>query len=186
MSLRRGFKAEANRIAVRLRKDLGLAPEDPMDLGALATKLGVPIVALSAFSRECAGAVHHLMHIDQGAFSAVTIPCGPSDRIILHNDSHAPPRQRSNIAHEFAHIVLCHPMTLPLDNTGCRNIDCDVEDEANWLGATILVPDAAALWIVRTRTGDAEACQRYGVSQELLRFRVNASGARIRVSRTRR
>lgn len=95
-------------------------------------------------------------------------------------------RQRSNISHEFAHIVLKHPMTLPLDPFGCRNIDRDVEDEANWLSGAMLISDAAALHILSDGMSETDACLRYGVSAQMLRFRLNASGARIRVSRVRR
>src|SRR4051812_26134934 len=99
MSLRRGFKAEANRIAVRLRSDLGLRPHDPMDFDSLGEKLDVPIIPLSAFSKTCSSAVRQLTRGDPSAFSAVTVPRGEGKHLILHNDAHAPVRQRSNISH---------------------------------------------------------------------------------------
>lgn len=186
MSLRRGFKAEANRIAVRLRSDLGLRPYDPMDLDALGRMLDVPIVPLSFFAKNCGSAVRQLTHCDRGAFSAVTLPRGEGQHFILHNDGHAPVRQRSNISHEFAHIALKHPMTLPLDSSGCRSIDRDIEEEANWLGGAILISDPAALHILSNGMSETDACARYGVSMDMLRFRINASGARIRMSRWQR
>jgi Zn-dependent peptidase ImmA (M78 family) len=121
--------------------------------------------------------------LDTAAFSAATLACGPTRRVILHNDGHDWRRQRSNIAHEIAHLVLKHPFTLPIDGYGCRNIDRDVEEEATWLGATILIPDAAALHIVRAALSTPAACELYGVSAPLLRMRINASGARVRLAR---
>ena len=53
MSLKRGFKAEANRISLSLRKTLGLAPHAPMDLKALAAHLKVRVVALTSFTEQC-------------------------------------------------------------------------------------------------------------------------------------
>jgi hypothetical protein len=47
MSLRRGFKAEANRISLRLRCDLGLASHAPIDLTTTAAKFGAIVVRLS-------------------------------------------------------------------------------------------------------------------------------------------
>jgi hypothetical protein len=47
MSLKRGFKAEASRISLRLRTSLGLAPHAPIDLNALAHHLNVLIVELT-------------------------------------------------------------------------------------------------------------------------------------------
>jgi hypothetical protein len=186
MSLKRGFKAEAIRISVGLRRDLGCGPHDPLDIEVVSSFLKVPIVPLSDFGEECAPAVRQLCENDPRAFSAVTLPCGDGARIILHNDAHAPARQRSNISHEFAHILLKHPMTLPLDSTGCRIIDRDIEEEANWLGSVLLIPNAAAVRIVQSCMGDDVACTLYGVSADMLRFRVNTSGARIRVARSHR
>src|SRR5687767_14162392 len=148
MKLRRGFKAEADRIAVALRADLGLRPFDPMDLQALARRLDVPVVPLSTLKGPCKQAVRQLCEIDPGAFSAITLPDDAGGKFVLHNDAHTPARQRRNIAHEFSHVLLRHEMTLPLDATGCRKIDKEVEDEANWLSGAILVPAPAALFIV--------------------------------------
>jgi len=183
MSLRRGFKAETSRIAAQLRQDLQLAPEAPIDLYAVAALLGLVIVPFSHFANRCPDEVTHLMKVDPTAWSAGLIDVGASKRIILHNDAHSPRRQRSNIAHEIAHVLLGHTATLPLDAMGCRNIDRDVEEEANWLGGVLLVPDAAAVHIVRRSLSIEDACRQYGVSADLLRMRINMSGARRRVGR---
>jgi hypothetical protein len=52
MSLRHGFKAEANRTSLHLRRSLGLAPEAPIDLYALADHLEVIIAPLTIFGNE--------------------------------------------------------------------------------------------------------------------------------------
>jgi hypothetical protein len=189
MSLRRGFKAEANRISLYLRRGLGLTPEAPINLEALARHLRVShqieaiIVALSVFRDEYPDAVRQLSVLDPGAFSAATVPCGPQQYAIVYNDSHDEGRQQNSIAHEIAHLVLKHPFTLPIDNYGCRNIDRDIEEEANWLGPTILISDEAALHIVKSGMTTDAARLKYGVSEPLLRMRINASGARIRLAR---
>lgn len=184
MSLRRGFKASANRFSVRLRKSLGLPPDAPIDLNMIAYRLELPLVPLSTFRDDYPAEVEQLSRIDPGAFSAATLHCGPIRRIIVHNDSHDRRRQRSNIAHELAHVLLGHPFTLPIDTTGCRNMDRDIEDEATWFGSVILISDEAAIHIVRSAMETEMACAFYGVSAPLLRMRVNASGARIRVRRS--
>jgi IrrE N-terminal-like domain len=183
MSLRRGFKAESNRISLWLRQELDLAPTAPIDLHAVAKRIGLVIVPLSEFRTECPSAVDQLTVVDPSAWSAGLIPVGPSEKILLHNDAHSPVRQRSNIAHEIAHVLSNHPLTLPLDNSGCRVVDQGVEEEANWLGGVILIPDAAAVYIVRAALTTQEACHQYGVSADLLRMRINLSGARKRVHR---
>jgi Zn-dependent peptidase ImmA (M78 family) len=137
----------------------------------------------SSFATECPDAVRQLTRGDQSAFSAATLPLDDGRRIIVHNDSHSRARQRSNIAHELAHVILDHPFTLPIDSTGSRNLDRDIEDEANWLGSVILISDEAALHMVREAMDSRTACIQYEVSGPLLRMRINASGARIRVGR---
>jgi Zn-dependent peptidase ImmA (M78 family) len=114
----------------------------------------------------------------------VTVPLSDTERVIIYNHTHSPGRRNSNIAHEIAHLALGHEFTLPIDTTGCRNIDRDVEDEANWLGPTILIPNEAALHIVRQGMDTETACELYGVSTDVLRMRINASGARIRLERS--
>ena len=182
MSLQRGFKANANRISLRLRKSLELRPEDPIDLAVIAARLRIRIVPLSDFVRECPSAVTQLTVADRAAFSAATLPIA-SKKIIIYNDSHDPGRQSNSIAHEISHVLLGHPFTLPIDASGCRNVDRDLEDQANWLGPTILISNEAAMHIVQTGLDTANACRLYKVSELLLRMRVNASGAMIRRKR---
>jgi hypothetical protein len=81
-------------------------------------------------------------------------------------------------------VLLGHPSTYPIDNSGCRNHDHDLEEEASWLGATILISDEAALHILRQGFDDETACSHYEVSWPLLRMRINGSGARIRHRRS--
>lgn len=182
MSLRRGFKANANRISLRLRRSLELRPEDPIDLALIAARLQIGIVPLTDFARECPSAVRQLTITDRAAFSAATLPIADR-KIIIYNDSHDPGRQSNSIAHEISHVLLGHPFTLPIDVSGCRNVDRDLEDQANWLGPTILIPNEAAMHIVQTGLETQAACRLYKVSEPLLRMRTNASGAMIRLRR---
>jgi hypothetical protein len=51
------------------------------------------------------------------------------------------------------------------------------EEEAHWLGPTLLVPGPAAHAIARKRVSIEMAAAQYGVSEELMRMRLNMSGA---------
>jgi hypothetical protein len=185
MSLRRGFKANANRISVRLRRGQGARPEAPIDLNVLVTKLSIGVIPLSEFKAQFPQAVQQLTMRDSGAFSAATLPPNENGkRILVLNDSHDLRRQNSNIAHEIAHILLGHPFTFPIDGSGSRNIDRELEEEANWLGPTILVSDEAALHIVQSELPTDTACMHYKVTEPVLRMRINASGAMIRKKRS--
>ena len=186
MSLRRGFKASANRISLRLRRGLGLLPEAPIDLRAIALKLSVPVVPLTSFRDAYPQAIKQLTLVDPGSFSAATVPFEDGRRAIVYNDSHDPGRQNNDIAHELAHILLGHQSTLPIDPRGKRLIDHGIEEEAGWLGGTILISNEAATHIVRMKMGTQAACGLYGVSLPLLQMRCNLSGAAIRARRAAR
>jgi IrrE N-terminal-like domain len=76
------------------------------------------------------------------------------------------------------------PFYDPIDNSGCRNRDRGIEEEANWLGTAIPISDEAALHILHRSIDEETACSVYGVSLSVLRMRINGSGARIRHSRS--
>lgn len=183
MGYRRGFKTEANDTAMEVRAELGLKPLDPLDPRALAAWLEIDIIELSDFLAE-APAVAHLLNVEPEAFSAVTVFCGKR-RTIVHNDGHALVRQNSNITHELSHGLLHHPPTPAIDDKGCRNWNQDIEDEAQWLAGILLVTEAAALAIARASEPRSAAAARLDVSEQMIQFRLNATGAVRRVQRAR-
>ena len=113
-------------------------------------------------------------------FSAVSLSNG-SKRTVLHNDANPPARQASDIAHELAHAILLHPPSPPFSEAGIRSFDQDIEDEANWLGFALLVSEEAAIHIVKCGWSEAVAAKAYAVSKDVVRMRVNVTGARRRV-----
>lgn len=183
MGVPRGFKAEADRIAVGLRHQMRLSERAPIDVDALAAWLGIVVVPLSSFVDDCPEAVEQLVNFDVSAFSASLLRIG-STRAILVNDGHSLGRRNSDVAHEIAHALLDHPPQ-PFDHTNGRDFNQGVEAEANLLAGHILIPNAAASYIVWSGR-EADACDEYGVSDQLLQWRLNASGARIRKQRWQR
>ncbi|MFC5357086.1 ImmA/IrrE family metallo-endopeptidase [Azospirillum himalayense] len=185
MTLRRGFKKEANDYAREFRKELGLAAHDPLCPWQLAEHLAIPVVPMSEFAAVMAA--EHLAYFSgsgQSVFSAATVFHG-TRRLIVHNDNHHPNRQAANLAHELAHGILGHPPSPPLDDHGCRNFDRTIEDEANWLGPALLISEEAAMHIVETGMTHARATQVYKVSRDLLLMRLGVCGAERRVARRR-
>ena len=108
-----------------------------------------------------------------------------SRRTIVHNDSHSPGRQASNVTHELGHALLLHNPTPALDDRGCRLWDQNVEDEAQWLAGALLLTEDAALWIVRNGTSVSAAAGHFGISEQMVTYRLNVPGARKRVARAR-
>jgi hypothetical protein len=179
IALRRGFKKEANAHAVALRRELHLDDHAPLCPWQLAEHLCVRVGTLSELKRFELDAVRYLMGKGKELFSAVTIFVGRHGRkrLIFHNDSHAKSRQAANLAHELAHAILCHRPTPPFVP------DLVAEEEAKWLGPTLLIPNEAALHIVESQISARQAQSLYGVSSALLQMRINLSGAGIRMQR---
>jgi Zn-dependent peptidase ImmA (M78 family) len=117
----------------------------------------------------------------QRDFSGVTI-LHKGERWIIHNDVNDAGRQAADIAHEIAHALLHHPVTAMFEADGRRSHNREHEEEANWLGPTLLVPDEAALFVAYNKMSVEDAAELYGVSRELMQMRINVSGARKRVA----
>ena len=184
MGLRRGFKTEAVDLVREVRGEIGLSQLDGLDPRRLADHLEISVALLSDLDESDPG-VRHLLFVEQDAFSALTV-FRRHRRMIVHNDSHAPVRQNSNLAHELAHALLLHNPAPALDGlTGCRNWRDANEAEADWLAGELLVPRDMALAVARGRFTEDDARQRLGVSDRMLQWRLNASGARAQVTRER-
>jgi len=170
LGFRRGFKAEANRIALRLRLQEGLSEIDPIDPSAICARYEIALIPLTEIDPQSP-----FLCENNGKFSAVTVPRGHQTAIV-HNDSHHPHRQRSNICHELAHCFLGHKYAPPLTEEGERTRDGGAEAEANFLGGAMLITNEAALHIISNRL-IYQAQAIYGVSKPMLDFRLKVSGA---------
>jgi len=170
LSFRRGFKAEANRIALRVRAQMGLSETAPIDPAAVCAHFEIGLHRLSDIDPDSP-----FLGAANSSFSAVTVPCSWHTAIV-HNDSHHPYRQRSNICHELAHCFLGHKCTPPLTEKGERARDGGIEAEANHLAGTLLIPNEAAIYIVSEGL-ISQAKIIYGVSEPMLTYRLRISGA---------
>ena len=177
MTVPYGFKAKANRIAVGIRHQLGVAEYEPIDVRELAAHLNLRIIPLSAFKERCAEQVSQLKNRDGGQFSAALVYLGKGRRIIIVNDDHSSARQNSDIAHEIGHTLLSHPLEGLSSMMDCRDFNQDLEDEASHLAGHLLIPNEAAKHIINNMGNDL-AQASYGVSRQMLDWRLNTSGAR--------
>ena len=183
MTLARGFKTEAEWYAENVRRELGVGPANPLDPWALAKHLDHEVCYLSAFADQHPREVACLQQATGArGFSALLLHAG-SARLILLNDRHARTRQAADLAHELAHALLLHE-PLPLERSqGVRRYDGKAEKEAEWLGATLLVPRPAVAKIIAAGWPVETAARQYGVSVDLMQMRLNKTGARKRVPR---
>ena len=185
MGLRRGFKTEANWYAREMRRELGLTPRCPLCPWKLAQHLDFRLSSLREFEALAPDAVAYLRSArGQTDFSAITL-FDESVRWIIYNDGHARKRQAADIAHELAHGLLLHPPKPPFDAQGSRHYDAEREDEANWLGPALLISDEAAMWIIEEEMSLLDASNHFNASTQVVRMRLNVSGAAVRIARRR-
>lgn len=170
-----GFQTEAEHLAADLRKELGVGLYKRLDPFLLADYLAVPVWSLNKL-QDIQAAVVVLHGPEMAAFSAMTVFRGTS-RVIVHNTAHAPVRQASNLCHELAHCALLHPVASALDSLGCREWDGAIEKEATFLAGALLIPSKAIWWAAKQRQAHEEIADQYGCSVEMVRIRLNLTGA---------
>jgi len=185
--MKRGFKSEAERISAEVRSELHLAFDDRLNPRDLAEHLALPVLGLS----ELSGAAQwssfgpYFTKADPDSFSAVTIFEGYR-RFIVHNDSHHPNRQSSNLTHEISHTVLEHEPAPVADTEGNRFWNHEIEEQASWLGAALLVPREATLRMILDGWTQAEIADHFGVSEALCKWRIAQTGILQQVQRMSR
>jgi len=179
VTLRRGFKADAERLSLEVRAEVGLGPLSRLDPLRLAEHLEIPVLAMSSLGVQdpkVAEPVAVLQTSEQAAFSALTVMRGTA-RVVVYNDVHSAGRIANSITHEISHGLLLHPASPALDHRGCRLWDTEIEDEATFLAGALLVPAKAAWGIAKQRKPLTVAADEYGCSEELIRWRINVTGA---------
>lgn len=152
---------------------------DRLSIEALSRHLGLDLAPLSSFWATCPEEVLKLYTHSgrRAAFSAAAV-CGPDGAPsgIVYNDAHQLERQRADIAHECAHVLLEHDPSTRIGENGERVYPEAEEDEAHWLGPTLLVPRAGMIRFLRQTPTLEAAAQHFEVSIELARMRYHPVG----------
>ena len=178
VQFRRGFKTQAERLSMELRAELRLGVMDRLEPRSLAQHLAIPVADLGDLlaSGASAAAVYHFRRVATDVVSAFTLVDGYR-RLIVVNDAHAPTRQASDLAHELSHVLLEHEAHRGVIQNGCRVWDDTMEAEANWLGGALLVPRDGALRVARQGIAIDDAAMHFGVSEQMMRWRLDHTGA---------
>lgn len=176
--VRRGFPAEADRLAAAVRAELQLGVHDRLDSRRIASEYGIPVAPITDLLAEGAdpASIHQLTVVDRGCFSAGTVLAGTS-RLIIFNPAHADGRLANSVTHELAHLLLEHAPGPAIGPGGCRVWDAEMEAEADLLAGVLLVPRDAALACARIGLPHVIGAARFGVSTDLMRWRTDHTGA---------
>lgn len=195
--MRRGFKAEAERHAAHLRTTVGATEYETIRLPALARYLKVAVLAADRVlgGPELLTALHKEQ---QGAWSAATLtvhgrtvvvynPLTLDGELLDPAQAQSDGRTRSNVAHEFAHLVLRHDLRQIQRIGELTFFACDheQEQEANWLAAALLLPRPLLVVAARRGETDEQIGKTHFVTTSMATFRLNATGARMQAARGR-
>lgn len=175
MTLPRGFKAQAERTAQRIREQLGKPPDSPLTPHELAAAADAEILsATDLVDRE---RLEELELLQPFSFSACTLMTS-EQRYIITNPLRTPERRASDVAHEVAHLLLNHQLTAVrvLDGEGVRSCDPQQEEEATALGATLILPRPLLTRAARQGMDVAAVAAATGTTVEITRFRWNITG----------
>lgn len=181
--MRRGFKTEAKGLALEIRRELGLDGFMVLDPWGLADQWGIEVCGVSelALDEEDLERARR----PRASFSGLVTEI-EHRQLIVENDFHGLPRRRATVSHEMSHIILEHehPAVVTFDRK-C-GAGAEQEEEADWLAGELLVPWDAALRQAWRDATDDDVARRYQVSVPQARRRMNQSGVRQLVVRSRR
>lgn len=184
--MRRGFKAWCEDVATEYRSVLGLKAEDPLNPQDLATHLGVTVWRPEDVPELSEKSLRQLILNGRDSWSAVTIRLSGVTVTIL-NSAHAVTRQRSSLSHELSHLILDHgPGRIDLSPEGhllLSSFEPEQEEEADWLSATLLVPRSGLQTAFRLTQDSKALADRFGVSPDLLNWRLRLTGVAIQARR---
>ena len=186
MVLRRGFKAEAERLAKDIWSAMSLTPNDRIDAVKLAEHVGC--IVCSADALVDIAKLEELYRIQDNAFFACTFEL-PGDRYaIVFNPLMSDTRRNSDVAHEVAHIVLGHRLSRleRLDDVAFLSCDKQQEDEAAWLSGCLLLPRVALVHDLRRGRKPGDIARSRVLSTEMVDYRVRVTGVARQLAAERR
>ena len=186
--MRRGFKAEAERRAASARADMGLSATEKLCPWRYAEHLGVLVYEASELDLEPDHASQLLVR-DPDSWSGMTL-LEEGVHVVVLNSTHLASRRASTLMHELAHIILEHaPAEVDVSPSGLvllSDYSTEQEDEADWLGAALLLPEPALI-LLRGQGYSIEAiAQKFGVSDQICHWRCRMTGVEKRLAFRRR
>ena len=186
--MQRGFKSRCEEMAISLRTELGLREVDPLPPEQLADYLDVfiwPVTELELNEDD----LRQLLVVDSNSWSAITVSAAGYDALVT-NPLHRSGRLSSDLMHELSHLLLGHePTTMYVigdEGLTLREYDPSKEKEADWLAGALLLPRKSLLTIVNGSTDYESVCHRFGVSLQMLKFRMSVTGVKRQMERRRR
>lgn len=185
-----GFKAKAEKTALKLREDLGIKPFDPLCGFVLAAHMNISVYKATDFFSKGENLENLLGTSDQDkGWSALTLKTGNNNTIIIHNHLHSSARQQSNLMHELAHTICDHKRPEKYKDIALpffmRDYDPQQEEEAIYLGSTLQITREGLLWALKNGMEIKEIAEHYNASTPMVQLRINSTGVKKQLSNSR-
>jgi Zn-dependent peptidase ImmA (M78 family) len=180
--MRRGFKAEAERLATQVRADAGMGPHDRLEIERLVRHLGASIRAADELVTRAK--LERLEQMQPGAFSAATFDLN-GRMVIVTNPLAEEERRRSDVSHEVAHLLLNHQVK-EVEQIGRMSFftcDAEEEQEATWLAGCLLLPRELLLRSLRRGMDGNAIAAANTVSTQMANFRLRTTGVLVQARR---
>lgn len=182
--MRRGFKAWCERTSTEYRGALGISLIEPLEPRILAEYLGVRLAVPEDIPGLSCRSLEQLTVNGVDSWSAVTLT-HEGVVLVIVNSGQSPRRQVNSICHELAHVILNHkPDDTQVSQQGFlfrARFNAEQEEEADWLAGCLLVPADGLIQAYRRSRSTPSLANHFGVSQDLITWRVRMTGARKRV-----
>jgi Zn-dependent peptidase ImmA (M78 family) len=184
--LRHGFKAQAERLSISIRDELGQGPHDPLAVERYAEHLGVVILSFAEL-KISATSKKQLLVTDPESWSGMTIKINGLNGVLV-NPEHAAERRPNTIMHELSHIRLGHIATrVDVGPDGIllvSEFSQDDEDEADWLAGALLLPRDALRYLRGLGQSADDIAHHFGVSKQLCEWRLRMTGVDVQLRRS--
>jgi Zn-dependent peptidase ImmA (M78 family) len=182
--MRRGFKAEAERLAANVRKEMGKRPSEHVDVADFAIYAGAEVRCADELTSLAK--LERLDELQPGAFSACTFSID-GRHIVAYSPLSSPGRTQSDIAHEVAHLLLEHSVNAVETIGGLSFFTCDAdeEQEANWLAGCLLLPRPLLFRAAKRGMDAAAIAEACNVSEAMAAFRLRTTGVERQLGASR-
>ena len=187
--MERGFKSRCEEMSRSLRAELGLDPAAPLPAGQLASYLGVYLWSVEDLGLDPAD-VRQLVHNDPDSWSAITVSAAGLDAIILNpNHRRGPLFQRchARIGSPAAGATNLAPCSSPGRRAWrCAGLTSLPKTRPIGWRAPLLLPRDALVKLRAKRCPKEVACDEFGVSRQMLEFRMRVTGVERQFARRRK
>ena len=186
--MRRGFKAEAERLSHTLRVDLGISLTDALKTREFLRSEGIIVWEPKDIPGVDPIHVHQLTIVDPDSWSGCTVKENGFVGVII-NPTHPTTRQANTLMHEWSHIKLKHkPNRVDRSENGLlllSDYPKEIEEEADWLAGTILAPREGLVALRKQGMNVENVAKNYGISKELTNWRLRMTGVEKQLRNSR-